>query len=387
MAGFNLRIRNTKDSASEQVRGQSKKLMRGIKGIYSTNGKSFLSFTACSLRAEAVAGEHLHDHTQPGQHNDEVNRGGSARSWRQICPQRTPDRQRQARPAETCSPPSPATGRGRPSAGSRARILLNASAAWPPSSIQTGIRLSRLSHAPDRASAAHSGSCVCQNRRGAGQRGQKSRQGSGQADFRLSLDRHAHRLPAHVRAEAGQKHRHLSGQSAALDVDVVAHFVNQDQHGEADSESGSKRCPVKTEECDEAEKKLQLEDRSQQEISPWPGGSRSDRPARGAAPICSRSAAEVEPAQQWCRENGRGSESSPPAASSPAAAAVPSASARAPAESRLWIQEPWPRRPVGPVAPSAPGPGTSRTPASPASDRPSSGGSCESAQEWRWTRD
>src|SRR5215475_10411838 len=70
----------------------------------------------------------------------------------------------------------------------------------------------------------------------AGHRGQKTRQRSSEAYVRLSLERNSYSLPAHVGAKTREKNGHVGGQSAPLDVDIVTHLVDQNEHGKTKAE-------------------------------------------------------------------------------------------------------------------------------------------------------
>src|SRR6266496_3790957 len=101
----------------------------------------------------------------------------------------------------------------------------------------------------------------------AGNRSEESGEWASKTDCSLSLKRHPQSLPSHVSSETRKKHRHIGRQSAPLDVKVMSHFMNQNEDGEADAELGAECCPVETEECHEAEKKFQFENRTQQELA------------------------------------------------------------------------------------------------------------------------
>src|SRR5262245_15835400 len=86
---------------------------------------------------------------------------------------------------------------------------------------------------------------------------------SGQADCGARLQRNAKRLPSDISAQAGKKDGHVCGQSAALDVDEVAHFMNQNDHCKANAEFWSPQGPVETNESDKAEQEFQLEQKQE----------------------------------------------------------------------------------------------------------------------------
>src|SRR6201982_3664907 len=101
----------------------------------------------------------------------------------------------------------------------------------------------------------------------AGQRCKESCKRSGQTDRGLGFDRNPERLPTHVATESREENRHVGGQAAALDVDEVAHLVDQNQNREAYAELRPKRGPIESKKRHEAEKKFELEHRSQQKLA------------------------------------------------------------------------------------------------------------------------
>src|SRR5882757_11402723 len=89
----------------------------------------------------------------------------------------------------------------------------------------------------------------------------------GKRDLRALCLGDAERLPLYVSSEAGEEDGHLGREAAALDIDVVAHLVNEDGGREADAELPSVERPVDTDEGEEAEEELQLEDGEEESLA------------------------------------------------------------------------------------------------------------------------
>jgi hypothetical protein len=70
----------------------------------------------------------------------------------------------------------------------------------------------------------------------------------------------ARRIPADVRAEPREKNRHFCRKAATADIDVVTHFVNQDQNREPNAETCSVERPVETHKRKKTEKELEFEE-------------------------------------------------------------------------------------------------------------------------------
>ncbi|PYT98377.1 MAG: hypothetical protein DMG34_21785 [Acidobacteria bacterium] len=66
-------------------------------------------------------------------------------------------------------------------------------------------------------------------------------------------------MPAHVRAEPRQENGHICGKAAAADINVVTHFVNQNQNSETDAELPAPHGPIQREESAEAKEKFKFE--------------------------------------------------------------------------------------------------------------------------------
>ena len=110
-------------------------------------------------------------------------------------------------------------------------------------------------------------------------RARESGERAGKADRGASLARNAEGGPAHVSAEAGKKHGHLGGQAAAPDVNIVAHFVDENQYGETDTEGPTEEAPIKAHEEEEAENEFQFEDGKKECLALGKeDGDRSKRP-------------------------------------------------------------------------------------------------------------
>src|ERR1051326_6391351 len=105
--------------------------------------------------------------------------------------------------------------------------------------------------------------------------GEKTCQRAGQAHGSARLQADAQCLPSYVRTQAGQKHRHIGGKASALDIDEVAHFMQKNQHSEADPEFPSKSSPVESDEGGKAKQKFEFENRKKESLEF--GEKKSDR--------------------------------------------------------------------------------------------------------------
>src|SRR6266571_6125876 len=102
--------------------------------------------------------------------------------------------------------------------------------------------------------------------------GQRSSQTDGGAGFQGNTER----IPLHVRPKSGKKHGHVGGQAAALDVDEVSHFMDQNQDSESDPECCSPKRPVNSKESHKTKEPLEFEQRQQNR----PYWSQTLRPVR-----------------------------------------------------------------------------------------------------------
>src|SRR6266480_2600292 len=113
-------------------------------------------------------------------------------------------------------------------------------------------------------------------------------QGShGLADGSARLTRNPQRLPANKRTQPGKKNRHIRGQPAPTDIDVVPHLMRKDESSKANAKASSVQRPINTHKSKEAEDELQFEKRQEKRLAfrqnNGDGGERPELPGPGVA--------------------------------------------------------------------------------------------------------
>src|SRR5262249_24645918 len=97
-------------------------------------------------------------------------------------------------------------------------------------------------------------------------RSQKPCQRPSKADGCSRFPSNTQRVPSHKRAETGKKNGHLRGKPAPTNVNVVPHFVEQNQSDEPRGKRHAPVGPVKTEEEKKANRNFSLKSESKRNL-------------------------------------------------------------------------------------------------------------------------